>query len=44
VAEDEEIVAKEVDEISGDESERDRADEVHTLEGAAKGEVEEKGH
>ena len=42
VAEDQEIVAKEVDEIGGDEGKRDGTDEVHALEGAAKGEVEEK--
>ncbi len=41
VAEDEEIVAEEIDEVGGDEREGDGADEIHALEGAAKSEVEE---
>ena len=44
VAKDEEIVAEGVDEIGGDEGEGDGADEVHSLEGAAKGEVKKKRH
>ena len=43
VAEDEEIVAEDVDEIGGDEGEGDGANEVHPLQGATEGEVEEQG-
>ncbi len=43
VAEDEGVVAEEVDDVRGDESERDGADDVHALEGAAKGEVKKQG-
>ena len=43
VAEDEGVVAEEVDDVRGDESERDWADDVHALECAAKGEIEKQG-
>jgi len=39
-AEDEDVVAEEVDEIGGDEGEGNGANHVHALEGAANGEVE----
>jgi len=42
VAEDEEIVSEEIDEIGGDEGEGYGADQVHALEGASEGEVEKK--
>ena len=41
MAEDEGIVAEDVDEIGSDEREGDWADEVHPLQGATEGEVEE---
>ena len=41
LAEDEDVVAEEVDEVGGDECEGDGADHVHALKGAADGEVEE---
>jgi hypothetical protein len=39
-AEDEDVIAKDVDEVGGDESEGDGADHVHALKSAANGEVE----
>jgi len=42
VAEDEKIVAEEVDQIGGDEREGDGADQVHALQRAAEGEVKKK--
>ncbi len=40
---DEDVVAKKIDEIGGDQSEGDGTNHVHALEGAAYGEVEESG-
>ena len=43
-AEDEDVVAGEIDEIGGDERESDGAHHVHALERAANGEIEEEGN
>jgi len=41
VAKDEHVVPEDVDEVRGDQGEGDGTDEVHALEGAAEGEIEE---
>jgi len=43
MAENEKIVAEEIDDVGGNERDGDRPHEIHSLEGAAEGEVEEQG-